>query len=663
MGTWPATLRATVATMVTCPEPMHVTWGPQLTQLYNDAYIPVLGPAKHPAMGESVRDSFAESWDTVVGPRYAIPLEQGRAYSAASLLLPVDRHGWMEEAHFAGSYSPLRDQDGTVVGVLTVCTETTLHVVGHRRVELLAELATALAHPTDVPDLFDVAVDVLTTSQDAAAAAVVDLDGTVVSASGLDLDRGDVVDVAVLDGVDHLGRVRVTDLGLQADAHPAWPAAVEHLCAAAIGDHWLLLGLHPGLWFDDAHQQFVTLVADALRGGLLRVRRLIDARDRVERLQRVDRLKDALLSDVSHELRTPLMLIAGSHDQLRRRLDLSDDDREMLWATAGRSIDRLERQVDTLLSYGRLAAGHLAPQPGPVDLAVLTADIVQTFVPEFRRVDLDLRVEVPADPVPAEVDAHLWETVLFNLLTNAHRFTLRGGVEVRVDAVDDRAVVEVTDTGVGIPEDELDRLFERFHRVRGRPARTDEGAGIGLALVAGIVGKHDGTIDVTSTVDVGTTFRIRLPLLDRPLPDRAPSALPTAFDAPSETVTTGSRRGRILLVDDNDDLRRLVRLALEPDWDVEVAANGREAQDRLVDTPVDILVTDAMMPELDGEGLIASVRADPATSNLPIVLLTGRGEREHVAGADAVLAKPFPLAELSAAIEASVRARAVPGAV
>lgn len=649
MVTWPGRLRAAVATILRCPEAMHISWGPDLLQFYNDAYRPVLGSTKHPAIGVPLRDTFPEAFDSFIAPRFSVALEEGRSYVADSELFPVERHGWLEETHFGFSYNPIDGDDGTVAGVFTVCSETTRDVVSRRRLELLASCTAALALPDDEPGLLAALVSHLSQCVDTAGVAVVDADGTVLTAEGfVDLGRGATLDPAMLGAPDDRGRVLLSDLGVAARRHTDWTAPADHAWVGDVGDRRLVVALHPGLWFDADYRRFLSLVLEAVRAGRARVARAAQTREHLASLREMDRLKDALLSDVSHELRTPLMLIAGTHEQLMHRTDLDDDAREMLWATATRSVERLRRQVDSLLSYGRLSAGHLVAHPADVDLAVLTTEVCEQFEAEFGRVGLGFTVDVPREPLVARVDPAMWETALSNLLSNAHRFTLQGEVIVRVDRVDDEAIIEVTDTGVGIPEAEIPRLFDRFHRIRGQPARTEEGAGIGLALVAGILEQHGAEIEVESRSGHGTTFRVRLPVLD--------GVGTSALAASRRTVSAdGSREagpfpaGRVLVVEDNDRLRQLLEVALKPHWDVTVAVHGQDALQQLDTARPDLVITDAMMPVLDGPRLVQALRADPVTAAVPIILLTGRGE-DGAAGADLVLQKPVRLADLVQAV-------------
>jgi PAS domain S-box-containing protein len=275
----------------------------------------------------------------------------------------------------------------------------------------------------------------------------------------------------------------------------------------------------------------------------------------------------------------------------------------------------------------------------------------------------------------------MWEKVVLNLLSNALKFTFAGGIAVRLRQEDGSARLSVTDTGTGIPADELPRLFERFHRVADARGRSGEGSGIGLAMVRELVGLHGGTIDVDSAPGAGTTFTVTLPTgtahlpadrLAEPVPDApamSPAAVPIvtealrwlpdddAAESPSAPPDPAAVSGRVLVADDNADMRGYLLRLLGPRYDVRAVADGRQALDAALADPPDLVVSDVMMPELDGMGLLAALRAEPRTARVPVVLLSARaGEEAAVeglaAGADDYLVKPFSAQELLARVRA-----------
>src|SRR3954469_11944584 len=305
----------------------------------------------------------------------------------------------------------------------------------------------------------------------------------------------------------------------------------------------------------------------------------------------------------------------------------------------------------------------------------------------------------------------MWEKIILNLLSNALKFTFTGGAEVHVAAARDRARLTITDTGTGIPADELPRLFERFHRVRGARSRSHEGSGLGLVLVKDLVEAHGGTVSVDSRLGQGTTLTVDLPFAtaQRPLPaqpeagagspgeisreggggrpgrtaayvdealgwlaaDPVPAAATSATGTPQAPATHDARHGpgphesdrphdrphraRLLVVDDNADMRAYLTQLLQPDYDVLLAADGLAALEMALAQPVELVLSDVMMPRMDGFELVRALRAEPRTARLPIILLTARaGEEESMqgrhAGADDYLAKPFSARQLLARV-------------
>jgi PAS domain S-box-containing protein len=312
---------------------------------------------------------------------------------------------------------------------------------------------------------------------------------------------------------------------------------------------------------------------------------------------------------------------------------------------------------------------------------------------------LTLHVDCPALSEPVYVDRDMWEKIVLNLLSNAFKFTFEGGISVTVREEMDPshfAVLQVRDTGTGIPHDQLSQIFERFHRVQGARGRTIEGTGIGLALVKQLVQLHGGTIDATSELVKGSVFTVRVPFgtshlaqdhvrRERLLTSTATRAdvfveealrwlLPThpGDDATGETEppaigtsretsareAPGARgRPRVLVVDDNADMRGYLGRLLSQHYKVESVSNGRIAMEHVTADPPDLVLTDVMMPEVDGFGLLNELRRRPATKTLPVILLSARaGEESRIEGlergADDYLIKPFSAKELLARVAA-----------
>ncbi len=399
---------------------------------------------------------------------------------------------------------------------------------------------------------------------------------------------------------------------------------------------------------------------------------------------------------MSHEFRTPLTLILGpvsdalasaegEFTQLRRdNLDV-----------VHRNALRLQRLVNALLDFSRIEAGRVRALYEPIDVASFTAELASVFRSACERAGLRLDVDCPPLPEPVYLDREMWEKIVLNLLSNAFKFTLEGQIRVAVRQGPRATVLRVQDTGVGIPAEEMPRLFERFHRVDNARGRTHEGSGIGLALVQELIKLHGGSITARSELGQGTTFEVIIPLgrahlrteqishnRSRPqastwanpfveeamhwLPETA-SGPDSRFELPTDQeIESISARGSakadgdrplVLVADDNTDMRQyLVRLLAEH-YTVEAVSDGAAALAAVRRQLPSLVLTDVMMPHLDGFGLLRELRADPRTATVPVIMLSARaGEESRVegmeAGADDYLVKPFSARELSARVAA-----------
>jgi anti-anti-sigma factor len=369
-----------------------------------------------------------------------------------------------------------------------------------------------------------------------------------------------------------------------------------------------------------------------------------------------------------------------------------------------RNGQRLGRLVNSLLDFSRLQAGRLEPRFESTEIGAATGELAGVFRSAMERAGLEYVVDTPPLPRPVLLDRDAWEKVVLNLLSNALKFTVEGRIEVRVEARDDAAVLHVADTGVGVPADELPRLFERFHRVAGTSARSGEGSGIGLALVRELVALHGGEVSAESTPGVGTTMTVTVPFgrahLDadrivddtddpdrtsdvppppsphaesfvaealRWLPDTEPdedAPTPAPTDTTADVITAaaapGPAGGRILVADDNADMRAYLQRLLRPRHHVRLVADGEDALQAALADPPELVVSDVMMPRRDGLSLLAALRADERTARVPVLLVSARAGQEAAveglaAQADDYLVKPFTAPELRARVEAHLQ--------
>ena len=660
---WPQSLRSTLSMLLPSKAQIILFWGDEFTVLYNDAYRPVFG-AKHPhALGLPGHRAWSEIWDSQLYELLAGVVRTGEAFWAKDLLFEIERYGFLEETYFDVSYDPVRVESGAVGGVFCIVTETTERVVGERRMTLLRDLAARNATARTQREACVLAMETLAGNPDVTfALAYLDDDlqaATPAAHQQLSTARPDLVTTLTL---------AASTSGRRAGR--------------------LVVGLNPRRPLDEHYRNFLDLVADQLSTALANARAYEEERQRAEALAAIDRAKTTFFSNVSHEFRTPLTLMLGPIENLNAEVDgpLTSRQRnevDILQRNAG----RLLKLVNALLDFSRIEAGRTQATYAPTDVCNLTRDIASTFRSAIDRAGI--RFEVHCHPIEQAVflDRDMWEKIVLNLLSNALKFTFNG--EIRIDLYERNSAIElnVSDTGTGIPESELPRIFERFHRVEGAKSRTHEGTGIGLALTHELVRLHGGTIRVESTLDKGTRFIVQVPAgfahlpqdrvvmtavsgssshLASPFVDEAVRwmAEPTvALDPSAATHSTGEdlgrgaggRRERVLVVDDNADMRDYLCQLLRQ-WDLTSATNGLEALALARRDPPDLIVTDVMMPEMDGYALLEELRKDVRTEAVPVMMVSARaGEEARVsgldAGADDYIIKPFGARELTGRVK------------
>ncbi|MCX4479834.1 SpoIIE family protein phosphatase [Streptomyces cellulosae] len=712
---WPQSLQTAVSILLSSRFPMWMAWGEELTFFCNAAYRRDTLGRKYPwALGRPASEVWAEIWGDI-GPRIDAVLGTGRATWDEGLLLFLERSGYTEETYHTFSYSPLRDDAGHVVGMLCVVSEDTERVIGERRMATLRDLGSdpsvirteqevlAFAdrqlsrNPRDLPFT-------LTYLFDGDDARLVGATGVtpgpplappVLPASSAE---GPWPVAALADGEARL----VPLTGAPFDGPPGGgrpEPPVEALVVPLLQQGgapygFLVAGLNRYRDLDDRYRGFVELAAGHIASGIGSARSYEAQQRRAEELAELDRAKTTFFSNISHELRTPLTLIMGPVEELRTRLaDAGEDIRTELDAIHRNGL-RLGKLVNTLLDFSRIEAGRMQARYEPVELGAVTAELASVFRSAIERAGLTFQVDCPALDEPVHVDRTLWEKVILNLLSNALKFTFEGTVRVTVRRSGPHAVVTVADTGTGVPEAEMPRLFERFHRIENARSRSNEGSGIGLALVRELVGLHGGTIDAASTEGEGTAFTVRVPFGTAHLPEGSVVSEPAAVRAsatadpyvheahrwlpvspegaadgdgpegteaaPLGTDAGPTRSARVLVADDNADMREyLTRILTAGGYEVAAVTDGVEALDAARRRTPDLVVSDVMMPRLDGLELVSRLRGDSRTASVPVLLLSARAGQEASieglrAGADDYLVKPFAAAELLARVRANV---------
>lgn len=702
---WPQSLKIVVRIMLTSRYAMWLGWGKEFYFFCNDAYLPTVGVRRSWVLGAPASAVWAEIWPEI-GPRAQSVIQTGKATWDEALLLFLERSGYPEETYHTFSYSPIPDDSNGIGGMLCVVTEETERIVGERRLSALRDIAAELdnirteaelfqtvervfgKHSRSLPFgliyLFDYkANEARLVSRHPAAAA------PPIAPSTLKLD-----DAGAPWPVAQAARgttVVVEDLGRRFPVipHAAWDRPPKMAVVAPLmqpGQNapagCFVAGLNPYRPFDKSHRGFIELLTGQIVAALSNVRAYEQERQRAEALAELDRAKTDFFSNISHEFRTPLTLMLGPLEEELRR---GGPARENV-ALAHRSSLRLLRLVNSLLDFSRLEAGRADATYEPVDLSELTADIASVFRSAVEKAGLRLVVDCPPLPEKVYVDPGMWEKIVLNLVSNAFKFTFEGQITVALRLEGTGVELRVSDTGVGIAAAELPKVFARFHRVRGTRSRTFEGTGIGLALVQELVKLHGGEIRAESEENRGTTFIVTVPrgsshlpedrvgaarrrkmnaaqaasFVDeaaRWLPEESGEKTPPPIAVSNEKIAPS--QPRILLADDNADMRDYIRRLLSGSYEVEAVADGKAALAAIRANPPALVLSDVMMPELDGFGLLEAVRSEPATRSLPFIMLSARaGEVPRVeglgAGADDYLTKPFGARELLARVRSQL---------
>jgi signal transduction histidine kinase/DNA-binding response OmpR family regulator len=698
VDSWPQSLRTALSILLETGFPMYIAWGPDFTQFYNDGYRPILGSTKHPAaMGASTRETFAEIWD-IIGPMFA-GVMQGTPTTVVDFMLPLDRHGFAEECYFIFSYSPIRQENGQVGGVLVTVTETSPRVIGERRLKATQALAARTRQAKTIREACAISGAVIS-EHDAdipfALIYLIDANGDVrlECAAGVGAGSGapshvvlsaDETSAWPFRNVLRTGDAVVIDVPeLRASGAPLAGRAfmlpiVEQGAGGSVGI--LVAGLSPRLMFDSAYRDFLIMVASQIGTAVASARAFEQAEARAAALAELDRAKTTFFSNVSHEFRTPLTLLLGpAEEAVTSHGSLHGEDLDVVY----RNAQRLLKLVNTLLDFSRIEAGRVQASFEPTDLGRVTADLASAFRSATERAGLTLIVDCAPPPAPVYVDRDMWEKVVLNLISNAFKFTFAGTIRVSLAYRDTTVELCVADTGVGIPAEELPRIFDRFHRVERTRARTYEGSGIGLSLVRELVSMHGGTVTVESAVEQGTTFVVSLPMGVAHLPQERvgaprsgvstataaalyvhealrwlPTHSPSTASGESLDVVRGPGEARILIADDNADMREYIDRLLGERWTTDAVADGAAALARAREARPDLVIADVMMPELDGFELLRALREDERTRSVPVILVSARaGEEARVeglqAGADDYLVKPFSARELIARVQSQI---------
>ncbi len=720
ISTWSQALRTTVSLCLASNFPINIIWGDSHTQIYNDGYRVVCGD-KHPAsLGMDYRECWASAWPAIGQPFHQAL--QGTTSFLENVRMFLFRSNYLEETFFTFSLSPIRDETGGIGGLFHPVTETTATMLGERRTRIVRDLTARLNEANSVTEVYNMldatlaqfALDlpfVLVYARagngqaDAGAGsyrlacATGIATGTVISPAVTAFDDGALWPADLLQGGRMVERHGVRALLGETPCGP-YEEAPDTAFAVPIGESTagypgavLVAGASSRLSLTDAYRGLYDLIAAALAAALARVRMAEEDRRRMEMLAAIDRAKTVFFSNTSHEFRTPLTLMLGP---LQDALDaeLAPVQRQRI-EVANRNAQRLLKLVNSLLDFSRIEAGRTNASFSATDLAALTAELASIFRSACEQAGLTLNVTCAPLPQPVFVDRTMWEKIVLNLLSNAFKYTLQGEISVALHAGAEGALLTVSDTGVGIPPDHLERVFDRFHRIEGQRGRSVEGTGIGLTLVRELVLLHGGSIGVTSSATGaagrmngagGSTFTVQIPWGQAHLqpdqivaPDEADAPplrddaevlrwLPANESVPAHHAAASAAPAAaapdapyIVLADDNADMRGYVqRLLAERGYRVAAFDDGAAAlaHIRAGELP-DLVLSDVMMAQLDGFALLHALRSDQRTRSVVVILLSARaGEEARLeglhAGADDYMVKPFSARELSARVDGAI---------
>lgn len=706
---WSPGLRNTVALILNNRFPMLLWWGSEYISIYNDAYIPVLG-TKHPwGLGKAVKECWSEIWD-ILQPLIDRPFGGGEATWMDDISLLINRKNFTEETHFTIAYSPVPDATaaGGIGGVLATVNEISESVIEKRQMETLKELGKNLSSVLVENEVYTRAAEALNINlADLPFSLIYKIENdesraSLFAASGIEKDHPELIQIIDLkDPVPKSKNVAISanenkivesendgrwknlpkgvwDVMPQRYVHiPIKIASKKFPCAI------LSVALNPYRQLNDSYRNFIKLIADQLSLGISNARAYEEERKKAEALAEIDKAKTVFFSNISHEFRTPLTLMLGPLEDLLNSTQggLTDEEKNKLETTHRNSM-RLLRLVNNLLDFSRIEAGRAKAQFQLTDISAFTKDLAGSFRSAIETAGLDFKVNCDQVIHPIYVDRSMWEKIVLNLLSNAFKFTMSGSVAVSLSVKNNNVELSVRDTGAGIPEEELPNLFQRFHRVQNVTGRTFEGTGIGLSLVSEFVKMHGGNISVSSKPNTGSEFVVSIPTGRNHLPveqidesDIDPELrLTDAFieeansliGAPvtNKTNQTGKIHATsyILVVDDNADMREYLKNVLDKNFTVVTANNGSDALQKMQDHPPRLVLSDVMMPVMDGIQLLKAIKENKKYQRIPVILLTARaGEESRIEGyqigADDYLVKPFSTKELLARITAQLSMR------
>lgn len=619
LQSWPQSLRTAVNFMIAARQPVYIAWGAELTSMYNDSYLPILGE-KHPAaMGKTFQAIWPEIWDEYRPYVQAVMAGEAQFWVDQAFVLsgrPNRPIGW-----FTASWTPLRDEQGIVAGFLCVGSETTERVLAER--QLVESMDEGYCVIESIFDENSRPVDYRFIKSNPAFSkqtGLQDAEGRLVTELIPDIERH---------WIETYGQVALT------------------------GQPTRFINEAPSMdrWFD---VYAFRIAGSSSRVGIL-FRDITERTLMEQKLKEADRRKDEFLAMLAHELRNPLAPIGAAAELLQ----LVEPDPERVRHTSAviaRQVSHMTGLIDDLLDVSRVTRGLVTLDKAPLDMRDVIADAVEQVAPLMQAREHHFALHLAPQVMAVRGDRKRLVQVIGNILNNAAKYTRQGGhVSLRTEATDAQVRIEVSDDGIGMTPELAGRVFDLFAQAERSSDRSSGGLGLGLALVKSLVELHGGTVTCSSNgIGSGSVFSVCLPRLAQP--DRPGMPL-----GASGGLQTGGRSLRILLVDDNQDAAAMLAMLLEAlGHQVLVEHGSHRALERVREFKPQVCLLDIGLPEIDGYELAKGLRAMPDLRGAVLIALTGYGQQSDLdsasaAGFDHHLVKPVDtrkLVSLLAAITA-----------
>jgi signal transduction histidine kinase len=702
---WPQSLKTMVSLCLNSEFPIAMIWGPHYVQIYNDGFLPLCGE-KHPqALGQNFKECWATTWP-FIGDAFdkaflgeSAFLENERMFS--------ERFGYLEETFFTFSFSPIRSENGNIDGLFLPVVEVSEQELSKRRGRILRELVTYAYKAQTVPEAahlmikclaqfpLDLPFSLFYLYEEGKKARLISASDSIANLSicpSTLTEHGSQAHQWPIYNIKDEQIIEVNDLKKRFGSLTCgpYPECIETAMLLPIFSPLqkktygvLIVGVSTRRALTESYRSFYAMLQTTANKVINNASAYQEEKQQVDALIEIDRAKTIFFSNISHELRTPLTLLLGMIEETLNDLTNSQENKIRL-EMALRNATRLLKLVNTCLDFSRIEAGRMQASFYPTDLPAFTIELASMFQSAIEKAGIHLKIECDSFPELIYVDRSMWEKIVMNLLSNAFKNTFKGTITVKLRWKKDHIELSIQDTGIGIASEYFSKLFERFYRIPNIQSRTHEGTGIGLSLVYELVKFHKGNIDVSSVVNKGSTFTVSIPTGKNHLPPNqiekeSSIAFPTLSAQPfvqealdclpdttksinkarnsSKNQSLNESRSSILIVDDNKDMRNYLVKLLSPLYEVEAVSNGAEALFVVEKRPPSLIISDIMMPIIDGIELLNKLRHDAHFSTVPLIFLSARaGEEERIkglqTGADDYIIKPFSGRELKARVKA-----------